>query len=176
MGYNITIGTAFINPPDESEAAEWPHIGVRVEGTSHPDAPTFPGDGMTGNGSTRSPSYSAWAAFCRNVGLHRLFYGREAHEPHEPGRNAGLMSEHPGAVLLTKAHHAEIAAALDRYRTTHPGARPGWPVPAEGGNDFDGPYTPETINLDGDLARLIWLEWWVRWALDSCAIPALRNT
>ena len=176
MGYTITIGEAYLSLPDESEAAEWPHISVGAHGATHPDAPTFPGDDMTGKGSSRHPSYSAWVEFCRNVGLHRLFYGVEAHEPHERGRNSGLMSAHPGAALLTRGHHAEIAAALDRYRTEHPDARPGWPVAAEGGDDCDGPYTPETAALDGNLARLVWLEWWVRWALVHCQNPAIVNT
>ena len=24
--------------------------------------------------------------------------------------------------------------------------------------------------------RLVWLEWWVRWALDNCTIPVIANT
>lgn len=175
MGYDITIGEAFISPPDADEAAEWPHISINARDAAHPDAPTFPGDGMTGKGNSRHPSYSAWAEFCRGVGLHRLFYGREAHEPHSSARNAGLMSAHPGAVLLTRAHHAQIAAALDRYRSEHPDARPGWAEPVEGGDPFRGPWKPETEGLDGNLARLIWLEWWVRWALDHCKVPTLWN-
>lgn len=176
MSYSITIGEAFLLPPDESEAAEWPHISVGARGATHPDAPTFPGDDMTGNSSSRHPSYTAWAEFCREVGLYRMFYGVEAHETRNRGRNSGLMSAHPGAALLTRAHHAEIVAALDRYRTEHPDARPGWAECVEDGHWLNGPWKPETDGLDGNLARLVWLEWWVRWALDNCRVPTLRNT
>jgi hypothetical protein len=24
-------------------------------------------------------------------------------------------------------------------------------------------------------ARLVWLEWWVRWALDNCKVPVIYN-
>lgn len=176
MGYNITIGEAQIDPPSASEASEWPPIGVRVRGVLSRDAPSFLGDEMTGQTSERSLSYTAWAEFCEAVGLYRLFFGVERGQASERGGNAGLMSRHPGAAVLTKAHHEEIAAALDRYRSAHPEARPGWRVPVEGGDWFRGPWQPDTEHLDGNLARLIWLEWWVRWALANCKIPAVGNT
>jgi len=175
MGYTITIGEARVEAPDASEAMDWPHISVRAEGFSHDDAPTFRGDSMTGNGSSRSPSYTAWAEFCEAVGLYRLFFGVDRGEAHERGGNAGLMSRHPGAALLTKEHHAQIAAALVRYRTEHPEARPGWMEHTEGGDFFCGPWDPETVGLDGNLARLMWLEWWTRWALANCKVPTLAN-
>lgn len=175
MGYTITIGEARMETPDANEAMEWPHLRVGADGFANDDAPTFPGDAMTGNGSSRSPSYTAWGDFCEEVGLYALFFGAENRASRERGANAGLMSQHPGAALLTKRHHEVIAAALDRYRAAHPDARPGWREVVAGGHYFNGPWKPETENLDGNLARLVWMEWWTRWVLANCKIPTLAN-
>ena len=169
MGYSLTIGEAEMRVPSAEEVRErWcsPHIRVIAKGAVSDDAPTFPGDELTSNSSSRSPSYSGWHDFCRETGLTELFYSEES----------GLLREHPGCVVLTSDHLTEIAAALDRYRTMHPGARPGWREHIDGGDWLRGPFKPETEGLDGNLARLIWLEWWTRWALANCKVPALWNT
>ena len=64
----------------------------------------------------------------------------------------GLMRDHPGAAVLTRKHHARIHAELVDI--------------------VDG------VNSVGDdhRQRLVWLEWWVRWALDNCTIPVIANT
>lgn len=175
MGYSITIGEAVLSPPDAGDADECPAISVRAEGAAHPDAPVFPGDAATDNTSSRHPSYTAWAEFCEHAGLHRLFYGCDRGSSRDARDGSGLFHHHPGAALLTRKHHAQIAAALDRYRTQQPDARPGWVEHVEGGNPFHGPWKPETEGLDPNLARLLWLEWWVRWALDNCKVPTIYN-
>lgn len=169
MGYSLTIGEAEMRVPSAEEVRKrWcsPHIRVIAKEAVSADAPTFPGDGLTSNSSSRSPSYSGWHDFCRETGLTELFYSEES----------GLLREHPGCVVLTSDHLTEIATALDRYRTMRPGARPGWREPIDGGDWYRGPFKPETEGLDGNLARLIWLEWWTRWALANCKVPALWNT
>lgn len=35
--------------------------------------------------------------------------------------------------------------------------------------------TPDEGKYDPYLARLIWLEWWMTWALDNCETPAIEN-
>ena len=166
MGYDIKIGEARVVAPEPSKADEGCTPRIGAVGATHPEAPTFPGDGMTGNSNDRSSAYSSWSNFVRAVGLNDLFFGKEA----------GLMREHPGAAMLTETHHARILGALVADRASRPDARPGWREPMDGARPFEGPWKPETEGLDPDIARLVWLEWWVRWALDNCTIPVIANT
>lgn len=167
MGYNITIGEGVILTPNLDDADECGYdLSVGARGECRDDAPSFPGDSMTGKSNGRSPSYSTWSDFCRDAGIYDLFYNKAN----------GLMRKHPGTAFLAPKHGAAIAAALDKYRTKHPGAKPGWREQTEGGNFFDGPWKPETEGLDGTLARLIWLDYWVQWALKNCTVPVIRNT
>jgi hypothetical protein len=153
MGYNLTIGNAVLG-----EACPDTHVySVDVDGASHPDAPAFgePTDGT----SQRWPSYSGWSEFCKEVGLTELFYDREC----------GLLSRHPGTFALTQGHLDTIAAALKHRRATNGGKEPGFPDETPEGELIDN-------GKDGQLARLVWLEYWVRWALENCERPAMRNT
>lgn len=146
MSYSIHIGnaTSEFSKDDGYLSARWV-----VEPATHPAAPTFPNDDMTGNSNSRHPSYSAWDDFCRATGLHDMFFGEE---------NEGLMREHPGCVMLTEMHAQTITAALAAYQSeaTKP---PG----------FTDGHSPH-------LARILWLEFWVRWALENCETPAIQNT
>lgn len=170
MSYSIYIGNAVLESEWASEygepRAEWvvrPHAEV--------DAPTFPHDGMTGNGNGRHPSYSQWAEFCRLTGLHGLFYGVD--EPDGRRHDGGILSRHPGIVPLTPDMLATVREACERWREAHPGAVPGW--------DFDPTFPPADAQDDGVrgrdsiLARLLWLEWWMDWALRTCERPAIYN-
>jgi len=155
MGYNIEIGNAV---PYAKEG----RFGWRVEHIKLDYAPTFPNDWLTGKSNSRSPSYSGWSDFCRLTGLYDLFF-----EEYE-----GLMHRHPGIVPLTKEHHANIKAALEKFQAQHP-----YTIPGCKGYPDDEDAEP----FDGDeysynLARLIWLEWWMRWALDNCEHPAIENS
>lgn len=168
MGYSFTIGEAVMIAPnieDVRRGRESPQINVVVLTVAHDAAPTVPGDDADGNTNHRSPSARTWEEFCRVTGLDDLFYN-EAN---------GLLRKEPGCSLLVEAHHAVIADALDQYRARTPEARPGYREPIEGGSPFRGPWTPETEANDGCLARLVWLEWWVRWALANCKVPALYS-
>lgn len=153
MGYNITVGNAV---PEHSKEY-FPDLSARwiVEGATSDAAPTFPGDEMTGNGNERSPSYSTWADFARTVGLYEFFYDERGH----------LHAGHPGCIGITKEDADLVTAALNRYRaqSTLPPGFNSW--------DYEGPAT-----FDGHLARLIWLEWWMRWAVENCETPAIQNT
>jgi hypothetical protein len=154
MGYNITVGNAV---PKHSKKY-FPHLYAswEVEGTALDDAPTFPGDEMTGNGNERSPSYSVWADFARVTGLYDFFYDERGH----------LHAGHPGCIGISKEDADLVTVALARYRaksTLPPGFEKDW--------KYQGPP-----NYDGHLARLIWLEWWMRWAIENCKTPAIQNT
>jgi len=155
MSYSIYIGEAelgeyegmisvTVNEIRNTSCSIWDKYDpVRL---AHP--PEFEGDEMTGRTNGRHPGYSQWGDFCKTVGLTNLFYQEEK----------GLMSQHPGTVLLTDSHHKKIKHALTKWRKSNPDTNPGWGK-----------------GQDQMLARLIWLEWWVKWALDNCKMPAMYN-
>lgn len=157
MSYDIYIGEA--KPyvyEDEDDRGAFETVRITVERMTHPEAPTFPNDGMTGNGNSRHPGYSQWSDFARSCGLHDVLV-------------EGWIKEHPGSVLLTRGHIDRIKDALSAWRSGHPDAVPGFAR-----ND------PETWKLvdthyDAVLARLIWLEWWCEYALANCRIPTVYN-
>ena len=152
MGYTIKIG----------HAAECQPLRFEVQDERSDDAPTFPNDEMTGNGNERSPSYTAWAEFCRETGLHELFFGED-----------GLMRRHPGIAALTGDHLDEIRRARERWqaKATLPPGFEGFPTKLP-----DGTYgSPDAGRYDYQLARILWLEWWVAWALEHAHRPAIQN-
>ncbi len=167
MGYDIYIGNITMRPlEDDEETTEYSRVingkvqyyKPVVEGMKHPDAPTFPNDEMTGNGNSRHPGYAGWAEFCRRTGLYALFFDK----------TDGLMREHPGCTQLDSEHYRLIRAALDKWRYSHPDARPGF-------EEYSWERQIEPVGYDGILARLIWLEWWVKWALDNCEHAGICN-
>jgi hypothetical protein len=145
MGYSIKIGNAvlFFSKDYGDLYACW-----KVESATSDEAPTFICDQMTGNSNSRHPSYSGWGDFCRETGLDNLFYKEWK----------GLLYKHPGCVMITEDHYAEVHSALENYQkiATEP---PG----------FGDTYDPQ-------LARLMWLDFWMRWALDNCETPAIHNS
>lgn len=148
MSYDIYIGEAKFHIPEKDEIKDYNQIKVRVQSVSLPEAPVFDGDAMTGNGNSRHPGYTQWASFLEHVGLNELFFG-----------DGGLMSDHPGCSYITKEHVEQVKAALEKYKERFPTAQPGF-------ND----------RQDALLARLIWLEWWMSWALKNCKVPAIFNS
>lgn len=157
MSYSIHIGNAVVETDEEELDARYV-----VERVSLPDAPQWPnptdeegkeipfmGD-ISGDTNGRHPGYSSMANWARAVGLYDLFLG-------EDGRG-GLLHPHPGCQRLTPEILAEVSGARARWEAMHPGAKPGW---REG--------------EDPTLAKLVWYEWWMKWALDNCRIPAISN-
>jgi hypothetical protein len=165
MSYDIYIGNAELESEwsDDEVRAEW-----IVNGHAEPDAPVFAFDVMTKNGNSRHPGYSQWANFCRQAGLHALFFGSP-----DDGRSheGGLMSNHPGVARLDASILGLITAARIRWQATHPDAIPGF--------DYDPMWLKEQDDgvrgRDDVLARLLWLEWWMAWALRTCERPAIYN-
>ena len=147
MGYYIAIGNAVAELyKDDREL----YTRCEVKETSNEDAPNFPGDYMTRNRNIRMPSYTGWYEFCDNVGLTELFY--DSH--------GGLFRQQPGCIMLLQDHYHMISDALAVYQRN--AKRPP-------GYDAFG-------NYDYNLARLMWLEYWVNWALENCETPAIYNS
>jgi hypothetical protein len=156
MGYSIYIGNAVVET-DEDELEAWygiEHIELKeapfwpnpVDGNGKPKR--FGGD-ASGKTNGRHPSYTSMSDWARAVGLENIFYKR----------GDGLFDPHPGIKRLTPEIHAEVLAAKERWERDHPNARPGW---REGD--------------DAVLAKLIWYEWWIGWALKNCERPAISNS
>jgi hypothetical protein len=165
MGYTIKIGNAVPVWEPEDDYCSW-----AVEAAALDAAPVFPNDDMTGNGNDRSPSYTGWAEFSRWAGLHDFFFGEDG----------GLMSRHPGVRPLRNEHLAAVSAARSLIEAKHSDLRPGFAVMdferehyTRTGREFDShSYRLE----DANYARILWLEWWMDWALKSCERPAIGNT
>ncbi len=102
MGYILKIGNAV--PVMEYSCEENRRYLWTVDSGTCDGAPTFPGDWSTG--SVRSPSYSAWAAFCRDVGLSHLL-----------GDKSILLSEHPGVARIIPSDLEEIRDALAEWKS-----------------------------------------------------------
>lgn len=149
MSYDIFIGNAVIDAGDSDN--DTPAVSATVHRIKLDAAPSFIGDEMTGNGNSRHPAYSAWSGFCESAGLLDLFFNEDT----------GLMREHPGCFKLQWRHLEIVRSALETFRSRNPDVKP---LFAENGD--------ERSPL---LARLIWLEWWMTWALKNCPCPAVYN-
>lgn len=153
MGYSFTIGEGrFVR--DVYGEDVWEHF---VADSVHLDeAPVFDLDGMTGNGNSRHPSYSGWFDFCKDAGsqVFDLFYNT----PRGHTGQGTLIPEHPGACVIEQKHLDAVDTAI--YHRKKISNRPA------GFRD----------DQDATLARLMWLEFWFRWALANCKNPMFINT
>jgi hypothetical protein len=165
MGYTIIIGEAMIDVYEDSTS-----LDITAETVELADAPDFPND-VNPRKNVRWPGYCTWHDFCEEVGLFDLFYDDEE----------GLIRPHPGVRRLTQDHADAIAQALARYPRSKP---PGFlgidafhelsaraPKLSDASEAFFAAHSP----YDSTLARLLWLDWWVRWALAECTIPVFVN-
>lgn len=154
MGYTFVVGNA--KPTHDKD--DFPYLRARweVDIKTLKSAPTFVNDEMTGNSNSRSPSYTVWAEFARATGLYEFFFDDRGH----------LHAGHPGCVGITQEDADLVTAALNRYKSkaVHP---PGF-------SDWYG-KTPDDKPVDAHLARLIWLEFWMQWAVKNCKTPAIQN-
>ena len=158
MSYSIYIGE-MTEEREVDEDTGVPYLKVRVMAVTHPEAPTFPGDKMTGNSNSRHPGYSAWWNFLREAGL--------PCPPDDP--RPFLVETHPGTRILTKADLLLVEEALARWKPTGP---PGFKTDPRWDKDHD---PTDANDYDGVLARLRWLKWWMTWALENCERPAVYN-
>lgn len=174
MSYSIYIGEAELEIPDKQAIDDCNldrenfSLYAHVQKINLPDAPIFPGDQMTGNSNGRHPGYSQWSDFCKEAGIYEVFYGEDENE------RDGLLGDHPGCFLLLPWHLDAIKEAKrKRSMTLFAGVEPGWCNCSQ--CDRFGKKETVHVNRDATLARLIWLEWWMEWALKNCKIPAVYN-
>jgi hypothetical protein len=171
MSYSIFIGEARVEEPSLEDFKEFgfTQLDVTVDEVRSDLAPTFSGDDLTENSNGRHPSYVAWAEFAKATGLHGFFFDKEI----------GLMSQHPGAARLHPEHGQQVRNALKAYRQRYPYTKAGWCPCAECQaltRDREAPHDEEIDEgSSGHLARLLWLDFWITWALANCKIPTLCN-
>ena len=165
MSYDIYIGEAVVDVPSADTLRDgYNELSVCVDEFKLDDAPHFPHDEMTSNGNSRHPGYSQWSNFARQAGLHAFFFDKEN----------GLMREHPGAFMLTQDHSEVVSNALSKWRREHQAIEPGWCGCVQCCGRM-GDKAAKHVDRDGVLARLIWLDFWIRWAIGSCKVPAIYN-
>lgn len=150
MGYIIKIGNAVVH----SNKDYFPELCSRwrVEDVEIKAAPAFhdPPDYT----NSICPSYSEWDSFCRKVGLYDLFF-----KEYE-----GFLSYHPGCMGITTEDLEVVFTALKNHKKS---GEPGFCKKGCSG---------VCEKHDGALATLIWLEWWMRWAIKNCETPAVGNS
>ena len=163
MGYNLTIGEASIKVDDE-------FIYIGAEPASDSDAPDH--CPYTGKGNTRSPSYTAWSDFCKQAGVYELFYGdgwsrteMRNIPKYDFYRETILLQDHPGAAVIIPEDLEYVRKARKNYEINNGGKEAG----------FWDEYDVDN-GKDPTLARLLWLEFWIEWALKNCKNPIMANS
>ena len=172
MGYTISIGNAVLKRDDDWDE---PYQRIEVEPASHDDAPDH--DRYTGKGNSRSPSYTVWHDFCKEAGIYPLFYGSGWNRstcrydpcPENFHRETPLIIHHPGAEPISVKDADYVSNALKNYKMQNPDAVPGFWDTDKHHNEIDN-------GKDPILARLVWLEFWFRWAVENCQYPTVENT
>lgn len=148
MGYSITIGEFLLETyPDE--AIECSGLRFTAKGVWLDDAPAY-GE-PTDFTNERCPSYSAWHDFAKSAGIFELLF--------DCGGN--LIGGHPGVRLITKDMLDTVVSARSRMEKNTPPPKPTMEN-----------YTSE----NGAYCRLLWLEYWMRWALENCKTPVIANS
>lgn len=172
MGYTIVIGEAqFDGCKDDA------YLRVTARREAHDSAPTFDNDTMTGSGNDRSPSYTGWSQFCREVGLYGMFFGvdgrRDPYMKPDPNshRDSPIMQDHPGFAAINEEDVLAVRHALDRHVLCHGELIPGFRAWDERDED-----APVNANECAARARLIWLVYWMEWAVENCQHPIIANS
>lgn len=133
------------------------------------EAPEFLNDSLTGKQNFRSMANRAYSEFIAEHNLKDF---------------DDMFSDDSSRIhVITQDMLDCIVNARELHELTIGEKVPGWAL----ANGFivlpDGSYrfyTEEEVdiatkesNTDADLARLMWFEWWLKWALDNCERPAI---
>jgi|TARA_R110000851_G_scaffold305841_1_gene464003 hypothetical protein len=170
MGYTLKIGDLVV---DYDQDEDYPNVSLTAKGFAHDGAPAF-GE-PTDHTSERWPSYSGWSEFTQKAGIYTMFYGKE-HGSMELSRDDALLRHHPGCVPLTECHRREVNAALAAWKVKYPDATPTFGKPApEGERNFFW-VDEDNPEENSQMTRLVWLHYWINWALDNCEQPVFENS
>jgi len=131
-----------------------------VLNTTHIKAPNFPNDSSK-NTNWRNMTYEKWLKFAFLTDIEDIFFDDvlgffNMEEKENNGHNCRI---------ITRKHYDVVLNALIEYTKKAI-------LPA--GFEQPGHRGPPTC--DAIYARLIWLEWWMHWALNNCKQPALERS
>jgi hypothetical protein len=124
------------------------YVGYGVEGAHHDEAPAF-GE-PTDFTNARWPSYSSWQDALFETGTEKVFFTPTGH----------VIGEHPGFREITQELYDEFKTNMTAFEDKHP--------------DIKATYKG-TVN-DGRYCRLVWLDYWLKWALANCENPVIVNS
>ena len=162
MGYTIKIGEACWESPKEYDwdyAEEGVYLRLDAKSEKHDNAPSF-GE-PTDFSNERWPSYTSWYEFLKDANIVNFFYDK----------NERTIGGHPGGFMLTERHRAMVEGASVYLKTLYPKA---FEYAENGGKWPDN--KDEIIDGYGCCSRIIWLKYWVNWALDNCDHPVVANS
>jgi hypothetical protein len=154
MSITISIGEKFWN----EELSSWD-----VQRETSPEAPVFPNDVcLEPKANWRFVNYPAWKSMAEEVGLTKWLTDKDT----------GILHKNDEVTPITEDHYRMISEAY-LLRSAFAEGRPGWDS-EEWDEETLGarPQVPGT-HYDKYLARLMWLRFWVRWALDHCQEPSV---
>ncbi len=126
------------------------YIGLIIKEVRHDNAPAF-GEPLSDFINCRCPDYTDWREFCEFTFLTDLFYEN----------CGGILRDNPGIILLTRGHQKEINDAYQNFFKKYPHSKPGFETDSE----------PDRWHV-----RLVWLKYWVDWAIENCGYPAFQNS
>ena len=164
MGYTLKIGELDVEYDRDEDC---PAIFISAKQVHDDNAPAF-GE-PTDFTNQRWPSYGSWSDFCEEAGLEELFYGYHQ-------RDDTLLSQHPGCIPLTEKHRKEINAALENWKRKYPDANPTYGKPCPEGESSLSWEDKDNPKENAMMCRLVWLHYWVNWAMDNCEKPVFANT
>lgn len=149
MGYTLKIGEAIIDYDVDDRWPEDSYVDINATSIKTDDAPAF-GE-ITDYTSERLPSYTSWGDFIRFAGVGNMFGNSDY----------SLIKAHPGCVPITTKHKELIDEAWVNYTEKYPNATP----------TYDTDKTE-----DAHMCRLVWLRYWIHYALEHCKQPVFYNS
>ena len=133
------------------------------------NAPYFGFGDLSKNTNGRFPGYSQKKEFCKRVGFLDLFFNN----------TNGLLKDYPGCVALEQQHLRGIQVAMRSWEKGHPLCKQQLPYKEKEPAGF-AQFTAKQKeawsreqNFDWYYARLIWFEFWMKWALTNCKEPVV---
>jgi hypothetical protein len=163
MGISIRIGEAVLKERDwyEDDNDDIYFCYYDVDDMCLDEAPDLLNDDFVRNSNCRLPSCTAWVEFTKETGLYEFFFNKET----------GLFSPLYGCAAFDKKDVEVVQQALkarQQYADEH-GLVPGFePDDPEERKNFK-------IKTDPTLLRLVWLEFWMNWAINNCKNPAITS-
>lgn len=146
MGYTIIIGEMDI---EYDQDLNRPYTFISAKEKRLENAPAF-GE-PTDYTNQRWPSYSSWEMFAKFVGLEDLFFDKM--------NVLCLIKSRPGYTPLTITHKKIVDEVYDKFKKKYPNVKA----------KFD------ASDENRWFCRLVWLKFWIDWALVNCERPVFYN-